>query len=231
MKFILIAVSVIFAVANTVSSVSTPVADDDKFLCESAPIPEKLEKTLITQMTMADKCLEETKEQIRTEIDASMTYLAMGAHFSKDTVNLPGFAKFFFNSADEEREHAIKLIEYLLMRTSLSDVTDLITVKPVIGTWDNGLTALEAALKKEVSVTDSIRHLIKTCEEEKVKSCLTEKCVPGNDYHFVDYLTGEFLEEQYNGQRELAGKISTLSKMMGTSKNAKLAQFLFDKQM
>lgn len=43
-----------------------------------------------------------------------------GAHFSKDTVNRPGFAKLFFDSATEEREHASKLLEYLLMRGELA---------------------------------------------------------------------------------------------------------------
>lgn len=47
---------------------------------------------------------------------------------------------------------------------------------------------------------------------------------------FVDYLTGEFLEEQYKGQRELAGKIATLGKMVA-NQGAELADFLFDKQM
>lgn len=47
----------------------------------------------------------------------------------------------------------------------------------------------------------------------------------------VDYLTGEFLEEQYRGQRDLAGKISTLRKMMKSNTNGALGEFLFDKQM
>lgn len=50
-----------------------------------------------------------------------------GAHFSQDTVNRPGFASFFFDSASEEREHAIKIIEYLLMRGQLtSDASKLL---------------------------------------------------------------------------------------------------------
>ena len=47
--------------------------------------------------------------------------LFQGAHFARDTVNRPGFSKFFFESASEEREHAIKIIEYLLMRGQLTD--------------------------------------------------------------------------------------------------------------
>lgn len=45
----------------------------------------------------------------------------------------------------------------------------------------------------------------------------------------MDYLTGEFLTEQYIGQRDLAGKISTLGKMM--TAHGTLGEFLFDKKL
>lgn len=61
-------------------------------------------------------CMREMRRQIQAEIDASLTYLAMGAHFAQDTINRPGFSEFFLKAAGEEREHAYKLIEYLLMR-------------------------------------------------------------------------------------------------------------------
>lgn len=50
-------------------------------------------------------------------------------------------------------------------------------------------------------------------------------------FHFqlVDYLTGDFLEEQYTGQRDLAGKVSTLDRMM--KGQGELAEFLYDKQL
>ena len=47
---------------------------------------------------------------------------------------------------------------------------------------------------------------------------------------FVDYLTSEFLEEQYKGQRDLAGKISTLGKLV-QGHGLELGEFLFDKQL
>jgi ferritin heavy chain len=46
--------------------------------------------------------------------------ILQGSHFLQDTVNRPGFAKFFLESASEERQHALKLIEYLLMRGELT---------------------------------------------------------------------------------------------------------------
>jgi len=168
---------------------------------------------------MQGECMTAMRAQIQKEIDASYTYMAMGAYFSRDTVNRPGFADFFFHSAKEEREHGSKLIEYLSMRGKLTnDVTNLVTVPAVAKQdWESGAQALEDALDLEITVTKSIRKLIQTCEKKY------------NHYHLVDYLTGVYLEEQLKGQRELAGKLSTLKKMM--TNHGALGEFLFDKDM
>ncbi|KAL0808652.1 hypothetical protein ABMA28_013089 [Loxostege sticticalis] len=172
-------------------------------------------------VTMHRSCRDSMRHQIQEEVAASLQYLAMGAHFSKDTVNRPGFAKLFFDAGSEEREHAMKLIEYLLMRGELtSDVTSLITIRPPErNNWANGVEALEHAVKMESSVTKSIRAVISACESAK----------DFNDYHLVDYLAGEFLDEQYKGQRDLAGKASTLKKML--ERHPALGEFIFDKKL
>lgn len=172
---------------------------------------------------MANTCTNSMRRQIQEEINAAMQYMAMGAHFSKDTVNRPGFAKFFFDAASEERQHAIKLISYLLMRGELtSDVSSLIrtVLEPAVVEWKTGIDALRDALQLETSVTRKIRDVIQKCEEGNMEF---------NDYHLVDYLSGDFLDEQYKGQRDLAGKISTLDKMI--DKHGGLAEFLFDKKL
>ncbi|XP_011303827.1 ferritin subunit isoform X2 [Fopius arisanus] len=175
-------------------------------------------------LDMVDPCIRIMGHQVQTEIQAAMTYLAMGAHFAKDSVNRPGFSKFFFEAASEEREHAIKIIEYLLMRGQLtSDVGKLLKfpLKTPREEWSTAVAALSEALTVEAKVTSSIREIIKTCEAPKTSDF--------NDYHLVDYLTGDFLDEQYKGQRDLAGKISTLGKMMTT--HGPLGEFLYDKKL
>ncbi|XP_017058536.1 ferritin subunit isoform X1 [Drosophila ficusphila] len=169
---------------------------------------------------MKDACLKGMRHQIQEEINASYQYLAMGAYFSRDTVNRPGFAEHFFKAAKEEREHGSKLVEYLSMRGQLTEgVSDLINVPTVAKQeWADGASALADALDLEIKVTRSIRKLIQTCEGK-----------PYNHYHLVDYLTGVYLEEQLHGQRELAGKLTTLKKMMDT--NGELGEFLFDKTL
>lgn len=178
-------------------------------------------------------CSDSLRRQIRTEIGAAMTYLAMGAHFSKDTINRPGFAEFFFKAASEERGHAIKLIDYLIMRGELSgDDKDFealtFSLTPRAESWADGYTAIEDALYLESEVTESIKKLIGDCEAAKYTDG-PNKGKKFNDYHLADYLTGDFLEEQYKGLKDLADKTSTLGKML--SKHKQLGEFLFDKKL
>lgn len=80
-------------------------------------------------LDMTQHCKDEVRRQIQVEIDATVQYMAMGAHFAQVSVNRPGFSELFFKASGEEREHAGKLISYLLMRGELaSNVTGLITI-------------------------------------------------------------------------------------------------------
>lgn len=193
------------------------LATDGKLHCKSpnADIPQDW-------ITMADPCTKIMIEQIQEELTAAMTYLALGAHFSRDTINRPGLAEFFFKNAHEERDHAIKLIDYLLMRGKLTqDVHKLIrNPMPVETKWENAFKALNEALMLETRVTEKIRGIISICESPSTSL---------NDYHLVDYLSGEFLEEQHKGQRTLAGMASVLGKMV--EHHGVIGEFLFDKKL
>lgn len=166
--------------------------------------------TGINFIDMKDSCVSATEDQIKKEVTASLKYLAMAAHFSKDSVNRPGFAKLFFEAASEEREHAYKLIEYLSMRgrylsgTGSSiprfDISKLVKDSEnlsVMGVTlskltpvDNekttaGLIALQNALKLETAVTSSIRKLVIECESE-----------PFNHYHVSPKLFAKKFNKQ-----------------------------------
>nr|AYV99624.1 venom polypeptide [Dolopus genitalis] len=176
---------------------------------------------------MTEKCINAVRNQIQREVFASFQYLAMAAHFAQDTVNRPGFAEHYFKAAREERQHATVLIDYLTMRGQLTnEVTDLIKI-PTIEKfeWKTAVESLTDALELETNVTESIKAVIGVCEAEKKKDSKGSN----NDYHLVDYLTGVYLEEQYKGERELAGKLSTLKKMM--THHGEIGEFLFDKTL
>ncbi|KAK6629127.1 hypothetical protein RUM43_002944 [Polyplax serrata] len=178
-------------------------------------------------ITMTNSCATKMKTQVQTELEAAMTYMAMGAHFHKDSVNRPGFGDMFFKSANEEREHAMKLIEYLLMRGELREDLRNIIQKPMpLRTeWPNAVAALKDALNLETKVTEHIRSIVATCENSPGPSG-TQGI---NDYHLVDYLTSDFLDEQHKGQRELAGHLSNLGKLIDS--HGVLGEFLYDKKL
>lgn len=111
------------------------------------------------------------------------------------------------------------------------------------------MTALKDALKLEAEVTNHIRDIVQVCEDPKdgsefndyhvsflstlwhlISPVVSILCwLPTSLFQLVDYLTGEFLDEQYKGQRELAGMISTLDKMMAS--HGAIGEFLYDKKI
>lgn len=175
---------------------------------------------------MQEHCLNAIRYQISKEVNASYAYLALGAHFSQDTVNLNGFAKLFFDHASEEREHAEGLIEYMLMRGPAQNSyffgKELIQFRFPEVKVTSALEALNVALQMEKDVTESIKGVISKCDQVETDGATS-------DYHLSDHLTGVYLEEQYKGMRELIGKISTLEKMKKAS--GALGEFLYDKEL
>lgn len=191
--------------------------DDSSFHCHQTPVAISND-----WVDMMCPCVAAVSGQIRDEMNAALTYLAMGAYFSQADSNRPGFAKLFFDHASEEREHSITLMKYLLTRGELTKGTNDL-LKPLtpqtVQRYENAVDALHDALDLETSVTLKIRNVIKICENSS----------DVNDYELVDYLTGVFLTEQYKSQREIAGQISTLGKMM--KDHGPLGEFLYDKTL
>ena len=68
----------------------------------------------------------------------------------------------------------------------------------------------------EKEVTESIKRIIDYCGD-------------ADDHHMADWLTGEFMEEQLTGQRNLAGMINTLQGML--KKQPRLADWIFDNKL
>lgn len=155
---------------------------------------------------MRAPCINITVDQIGCEVRASLEYLKFGAYWSMDNVNRPGFAKFFFESSSEEREHAIKLIDYMNMRGAhhpgtAKENNNLKALEPLLKhakectIFDsikdicdfnaenfNGASALNCALQMEIAVTNHIKEVIKQCEVVEKCAVTDHKCQE-NDYH------------------------------------------------
>merc|ERR1719216_689235 len=144
------------------------------------------------------------------ELYASYTYQSMSLYFDRDDVALPGFAKFFKASSDEEREHAEKLMAYQNKRGGRIVLQDI--KKPDRDEWGSGLEAMQVALQLEKSVNQSLLDLHKVCASH-------------DDAQMADFLETEYLEEQVKAIKEIGDHITQL-KRVGPG----LGEYLYDKE-
>ncbi|KAK2712634.1 ferritin heavy chain-like [Artemia franciscana] len=189
-----------------------------------------------------EDCISALRNHVKVELGAAITYLSMGAFFDQDKINRPGLAKFFKDSASEERQHAHELLAYLRMRGDISDDYLPDTLYPATGDFDlvsstndatSMKTALHQALRMEKDVTNALKVVVAKCEvdSEDVDGIIK------SDYQLADYITADFLKEQVQGQRKIAGMINTLTHMTSLQtdenlrKNENLAAWLFDRKV
>jgi ferritin len=101
------------------------------------------------------------QEQIRNEFTTAQQYIAIAVYF--DGENLPQLAKRFYNQAAEERQHAGKMVQYLLDRGVQVDIPG---VGEVRNRFDTPRDALALALDEERTVSDQVCTLAAAAREE-----------------------------------------------------------------
>jgi ferritin len=125
-------------------------------------------------------------EQIGHEFGASMQYVSIAAHFQKTQLTL--LAKLFFKQAEEEREHAMKFVKYLL------DTKGELRIPAIPAATPTFPSAEAAALSWEQEVTRQI-------------TALMDVAVKDNDYlaqSFLQWFIDEQLEEVVKMDRLLS---------------------------
>ena len=122
-------------------------------------------------------------KQIEAELWSSNLYLGMAFWFRKEGWN--GFANWLFKQADEEREHALDMANYLVIRGGVPTMSAIPAVK---NDWDNAKEVFEAVLKHEQHVTDLINKLADVADEEKDRA----------SQNFVAKYIDEQVEEEKN---------------------------------
>ena len=112
-------------------------------------------------MLISDKLNQAMNDQIGSELSASNQYLQLASYFAGD--DLPELAAFFFRQADEEREHALKFVHYLV------DTGGKVAIPEVMAASDLSSVegAVQAALDGEKKVTDQINNLSAIAAEEQ----------------------------------------------------------------
>jgi ferritin len=119
-------------------------------------------------------------QQVGHEFGASMQYVSIAAHFQKTQLTL--LAKLFFKQAEEEREHAMRFVKYLLDTKGELRIPAIPAATP---TFPSAEAAVAAALSWEQEVTRQI-------------TALMDMAVKDNDYlaqSFLQWFIDEQLEE------------------------------------
>ena len=118
--------------------------------------------------------------QVGHEFGASMQYIAIAAHFQQRKLQL--LAKLFFEQADEEKQHAMKFVKYLL--DTKGDL-QIPAIPAPTAAFASAEAAVQAALKWEQEVTGQITALMDLATKQ-------------NDYiaqSFLQWFIDEQLEE------------------------------------
>lgn len=129
--------------------------------------------------------------QIGHEFGASLQYVNIAAYF--DDVGLPVLTQHFFRQADEEREHAMKFVRYIL------DAGGQVAIPAIPAPRHEFASAEEAvalALEWEHTVTKQINALLDRAFSER------------------DYVAHDFLEWFAREQLEEVSSMDTLLKMV-----------------
>ena len=101
-------------------------------------------------------------EQINKEFFSAYLYLSMAAYF--EDKNLMGFGHWMRLQADEEREHAMKLYDFVLDRGGR---VQLKTIDGPATEWKSNLEVAEQVAEHEGKVTASIHDLYELALKEK----------------------------------------------------------------
>lgn len=113
-------------------------------------------------MQMSEKLAKAFAEQVTMELASSIAYLQMSAWF--DSTDLPGMALWMRIQANEERDHGLKLMDFMLDRRNYVEVG---AIGPPAASFDSPQSVFEAALEQERSVSRSIRDLYLLATAEK----------------------------------------------------------------
>jgi ferritin len=110
----------------------------------------------------SERLVDALNAQIEMEFAAAHQYVAIGTYYSAET--FPRLAAFFFEQAEEEREHAMKIVNYLLDRGQTPSIGP---VKEPSTTFADHVAPITLALEQERAVTVSISELFETARDTR----------------------------------------------------------------
>jgi ferritin len=108
----------------------------------------------------SERLIDAFQQQIGREYAAAHQYVAIGAYF--DVQTLPSLARFFYAQAEEEREHATKMVGYLV---DLGSQPKLAEVAAPTEDFEDHVAPIRIALEQERANTVAIHELFGIARE------------------------------------------------------------------
>ncbi|MEM7480228.1 MAG: ferritin [Acidobacteriota bacterium] len=131
-------------------------------------------------MLASESLIDALNAQVGREMGASMQYICIATYF--DDQALPQLAAFFYRQSEEEREHAMRFVKFLV------DVGGQVRIPQIPASssaFDSAETAVRKSLDWEEEVTRQIYELVEIAEQDK--NYIAQR--------FLDWFVNEQLEE------------------------------------
>lgn len=125
-------------------------------------------------------------EQVRIEAVSSAKYLAMASWCGEK--GLENSEAFFMAQADEERNHMLKIFQYIGSMGGKPISPEVLNINHE---YSSVRDIFETALEQEIAVTHAIHRIVNTCRK-------------ANDYsteNFMQWFIQEQIEEEYIARR------------------------------
>ena len=113
-------------------------------------------------MAISEAMNAKLNEQITNELYSSQVYLAMACMFEE--MGLKILAKLYRKQTEEERSHALKILDYI---PTIEGKVKLHALAEPPAKYTSVLAAIEAALEHERKVTAQIHEIMVLAEKEK----------------------------------------------------------------
>ena len=131
-------------------------------------------------MLISEKLEAALNAQVGREMGASLQYLAIAAYF--DQQSLQQLAAFFYRQSDEEREHAMKFLHFII---EAGGTVRLPEIKSPRGQFSTAAECAQLSLDWEREVTQQIYSLVDCAKDDGNYIAL----------RFLDWFVTEQLEE------------------------------------
>lgn len=112
-------------------------------------------------MLISERIQAALNEQVGYEFGAMLQYVAIAAHFQRET--LPMLAAHFSKQAEEEKQHAHKFIKFILDAGGRVQIPALPAPQ---SSFKFAEDAVKLSLEQEITVTRQINQIVKLAKEE-----------------------------------------------------------------